>query len=75
MLYMPTWESRCEHQHIKGLRSLTGRKPSAAYSSTIQTYLTTEPAGLHVPHLIPINPTDNTLDIRNTGMFHNATNL
>lgn len=33
--------------------------------STMQTYLTTEPTGLHSPHLSPINPPEDTLDIRN----------
>lgn len=64
MLYMPVWKSHCEGQRIKGLRSLAVRKVSVAYSSTIQIYLTTEPTGLRFPPLIPMNPTDTTLDIR-----------
>lgn len=69
MLYIPIWESRRKDQHTKGLRSLAERKLLAAYSSTNPNLFDHRATGLHLPHLLPVNPTENAWGIENRCMF------
>lgn len=67
MLYMPIWESHCTSA-CKGLSSLAIQKLpvlSQALSKLIWPRSPLNSSSL----LIAINPTENTLDIRNVNVF------